>query len=86
MWATVPVGEDESMTDADLHLIEVYSHSFIVRIWRDPDAEGMDGTDWRGYVIHVPSGKQHSLKKLGDILTFIAPYLTVPHTNGCDER
>lgn len=53
--------------------LETNTHSFVIRIWRE-GAEGRPGT-WRGHITHVLSGKRSYLKDLGDILTFIVPYL-----------
>jgi hypothetical protein len=51
--------------------IETSTHSFIIRIWREEN----DRPSWRGYITHVPSGEQQYLPDLGDIITFIIPYL-----------
>jgi hypothetical protein len=63
------------MTRANLDQFEVYSHSFIIRLWLENGAGESNGGGWRGYIIHVPSGKQCVLKDLNDIVTFIIPYL-----------
>jgi len=51
------------------------THSFIVRIWLEESAEEAVRATWRGYVTHVPSGKELYFEDLDDITAFIAPYL-----------
>jgi hypothetical protein len=56
-------------------LIEPYVHSFIVKVWIEGPAQGVDRANWRGHVTHVPGGERRYLKDLGDIIDFIAFYL-----------
>ena len=59
-----------------MDLLEVNTHSFIVRIWLEEVASEDKGALWRGYVRHVPTGEQQYLESLEDILLFIGPYLS----------
>ncbi len=54
---------------------ETNTHPFIVKIWLEETAEEAGRATWRGYIIHIPSGKQRYLQDLDDILIFIVPYL-----------
>ena len=49
-------------------------HSFVIKLWIDR-ADETGQVAWHGYIIHVPDGKRRYLKKLGDILSFIEPYV-----------
>jgi hypothetical protein len=51
------------------------TQSFIVRAWVEEPAEGIGWGIWRGHITHVPSGRRHYLKNLGEIESFVAPYL-----------
>ena len=54
---------------------EVYSCSFVIKIWLEETAE-QDGTaKWRGHITHVPSGERRYFEKLKDIEAFIDGYL-----------
>ncbi len=55
--------------------LELHTHSFIVKIWREQTGAGADQVTWRGHITHVPSGERAYLKNLDDIADFIAPYL-----------
>lgn len=61
---------------------------FIVRLWRERrEIEGARPL-LRGTVEHVSSGERRSIKNLGDINSFLLPYveaLTV-RTDGSDNR
>lgn len=48
---------------------------FIVRIWRE--AREIEGRlpEWRGMIESAQSGEQRYLRNLGDIASFITPYL-----------
>jgi hypothetical protein len=52
---------------------EARAHSFIVKLWLEET--GDERTGWHGSITHVPSGERHYLRALGDILTFIRPYV-----------
>ena len=51
---------------------ESVTHSFVVRIWLEEDG---DRANWRGHITHVPGGERHYVKRLADIVDFIAPYV-----------
>ncbi len=48
------------------------SHSFIVRMWREPTIDTHDGASWRGTITHVLSGEQLHFWELGAVQRFIA--------------
>ena len=54
---------------------EERTHTFIVRIWREPREIERAVPEWRGVIEHVPSGERNYLKDLEEILTFMASYL-----------
>lgn len=54
---------------------EATTHPFIVRIWLEETAAEAGRATWRGYVTHVPSGKQRYIHDLDEIGAFIAPYV-----------
>lgn len=51
-------------------------HSFIIRLWLEETAEETTPIKWRGYITHIPSGKQLYLKSLDEITHFIHAYLS----------
>ena len=54
---------------------EESDHAFVIRIWRE-DREILEAPPtWRGVIEHVASGKKQYLHELGNITTFIAPYI-----------
>lgn len=54
---------------------DVHRVSFIIRIWLEETAQEVGVAKWRGHITHVPSGTQRYIEDLGEIPTFIAPYL-----------
>jgi hypothetical protein len=56
-------------------LIDLKTHSFVIKIWIEGSSEGYPPTSWRGHITHVPSGERRYLKDLDGIKVFIAPYL-----------
>jgi hypothetical protein len=58
-----------------MDLIEFNTHSFIVKIWLEEPSEDHQKGRWRGHITHVPGGERRYLKSLGEIVTFIVPYL-----------
>jgi len=50
-------------------------HSFIVKIWLEEACDETKRAGWHGHITHVPSGKRCYLRDLGDISSFIKPYL-----------
>ena len=51
------------------------THSFVVKIWAEEAEEETGLAPWRGHITHAFTGERRYLKKLGDILAFITPYL-----------
>lgn len=50
---------------------------FIVRFWLERREIDTEDVELRGVVEHVPSGQRHYLRRFGDALTFMAPYLEI---------
>jgi hypothetical protein len=55
--------------------IEPHTHSFIVKIWRERTSRTAERYTWRGKIAHVPDGEQRAIRRLVEIIVFIAPYL-----------
>lgn len=54
--------------------LEQSPHSFILRIWREP--QGKDGSgEWRGMLEHVASRQQFYVRDLDHIAELIRPFL-----------
>jgi hypothetical protein len=58
----------------DVDSEETESHAFVVRIWLE-EVSASGRALWRGHITHVPSGRRRYVQRLGDITTFIAPYV-----------
>ena len=56
-------------------MLELNTHSFIVKIWLEEPAEGGQQAKWRGHITDVPGGERRYLKDLSEIVAFIVPYL-----------
>jgi hypothetical protein len=54
---------------------EVQITSFIVKIWVERAEGELDSITWHGQVTRLPGGEQGYVRRLGDIIAFIAPYL-----------
>lgn len=59
-----------------MDLIELNTHSFIVKVWLEEPGEDPHQGRWRGHITHVPGGERRYLKSLREILAFIVPYLS----------
>jgi hypothetical protein len=58
--------------------------TFIVRLWRDPQAPpGVDPT-WRGTAQHVQSGTERSIQNLDGLVDFVRNWLA-PRAAEADE-
>jgi hypothetical protein len=55
--------------------VENNTHSFIVKVWLEETAEEAGRAMWRGHITHVPDGERRYVQDLGDVSTFIVPYL-----------
>jgi hypothetical protein len=58
-----------------MDLVELNTHSFIVKIWLEEPADDDRKGRWRGHITHVPGGERRYLEGLGEIVAFIVPYL-----------
>lgn len=56
-------------------MYEESTHSFVVRVWLEDEAQELCGPLLRGHVTHVMSKQQRYVKNLDDIADFIAEYL-----------
>jgi hypothetical protein len=50
-------------------------HSFIVKIWVEELKSADLEANWHGQITHVPSNERCYINDLGDISSFIKPYL-----------
>ena len=65
-------------TTVNTRFSDVYernTHPFIIRIWTEESAGESGEAVWRGYITHIPSGKNRYFHKLDAIAEFIIPYL-----------
>jgi hypothetical protein len=53
------------------------THTFIIRIWREPREPAGRPFRWRGVIEHMASGQSHYLTHLSEIPEFIVPYLAM---------
>ena len=58
-----------------MDLLELYTHSFVIKIWLEEAAEEGIGALWRGHITHVGSNQRQYFQKLEDLVLFIWPYL-----------
>ena len=54
---------------------ESTSHTFVIRIWSEDQAEGLEQSKWHGRITHMPSGVNNQFGTLNEISEFISPYL-----------
>lgn len=54
---------------------EPIAHSFIVKIWVEPETPDTEFLKWHGLITHVLSNKRKYLRELNDILAFIRMYV-----------
>ena len=50
-------------------------HAFIIRINKTKGASKEEKREWRGQIIHVPTGKFSYIKSWNEIKNFIANYV-----------
>ncbi len=64
-------------SEVDMDPFESKTHSFVVKIWLEEDAEGDDKVDptWRGHITHVPSRQRKYIDDMNGITSFISLYL-----------
>ena len=58
-----------------MDLYETNTHSFIFKVWLEGTTKEASQAAWRGHITHMANGERRHLKKLDDIVVFIAPYL-----------
>jgi hypothetical protein len=56
-------------------LLEDYTAVFIVRIRCESNGAGAPVGEWRGTIVHVPSGKEAAFRDFGAIGKFMRPHL-----------
>jgi|GEM_PF-1044849 len=61
------------------------SHSFIVRIWREPRATADAKADCRGFVEQVATQEYRYFRTLDELTAFIALHLTCPEMLGSPQ-
>ena len=68
-------GVDQLTEKHDLDLVEVNTHSFVVKVWIEETALESKNPLWRGHITHVPSGNRRYLSHMNGIISFVKPYL-----------
>ena len=58
-----------------MDLLELYTHSFVIKIWLEEAPEEGIGALWRGQITHVGSNQRKYFQELKDLVLFIWPYL-----------
>ena len=66
---------DQPSEKHDMDLVELNTHSFVVKIWMEETATETKNPLWRGHITHVPSGSRRYLGHLNGIISFVRPYL-----------
>jgi hypothetical protein len=46
-------------------------HSFVIRMWQEEAATGIEKPLWRGHITHFPSERKHHFNQLNQIKEFI---------------
>lgn len=59
----------------DLDMVELNTHSFVVKIWIEETSIETKNPLWRGHITHVPSGTRRYLSHLNGMMAFVKPYL-----------
>jgi hypothetical protein len=59
--------------------------TFIVRLWRDPEAPPEADAPWRGTTLHVQSGTERSIQNLDGLADFMQ-YWLAPHAAQADDE
>lgn len=54
---------------------EQESHSFVVRLWREYQAQSDGDLVWRGWVEHVQSGERYYFQNMKDLHTAVSHYI-----------
>lgn len=57
-------------------MYDPHTHSFILKVWLEEQAEGEGRSTWRGVITHVPSGERCYYSTLDDMAAFVARFLT----------
>ncbi len=58
--------------------------TFIVRLWRDPQAPPEGDPMWRGTALHVQSGTERSIQNLDGLVDFMENWLA-PRAAAADD-
>jgi len=66
---------DNAVNTVYSEMYEHTTHPFVVRIWTEEEVTESDQVVWRGYITHVPSGRNRYFQTLDAIVDFIVPYL-----------
>lgn len=57
-----------------VRLREMFTHSFIIKVWLEEISEDVGTAVWRGQITHVLSGKQRYVKSLQEVMSFMDAY------------
>lgn len=66
---------DDSADYSEDDQIELTTHSFVMKLWREEYSQIAGHARWRGYITHIPGGERRHVQRLNEIAAFIAPYL-----------
>ena len=58
-----------------MELPAVSMHSFVIRMWLEEKAVGLEHRKWRGHITHVPSNQRRYFDDLEDIKQIVKSYL-----------
>jgi hypothetical protein len=69
--APLRVDRTHGQGDSSVGKTEARTHSFVVRVWIEAGAQ----PPWRGSVTHVSTGQRRHFTDLGEVVSFIEPYV-----------
>ena len=73
--AVLSLTPERSENGTDGGRIAAIIHSFIVKIWVEPESQQTGASRWHGHITHVATNERRYLKGLNDIGRFIPLYV-----------
>jgi hypothetical protein len=74
VYTRLKLGSPQPKSTAQGWPMDLYTHSFIIRIWRE--TVDQNTVIWRGHITHIPDGTPHYLRNLDqDVADIVKPYL-----------
>ena len=58
------------------------SHSFVLKVWPDPDTDRVPEEAWRGRITHLPSNAELHFTEVEKAFTFIRSQLSISRPSG----